>query len=72
MCGTLGRARWDRTFPCDALIFDGRETCLARKPKCEECVLEEVCPKGGSLEAKSQTSAARCRRGRLKARRSLA
>ena len=26
------------------LILHGRETCLARKPKCELCVLAELCP----------------------------
>lgn len=26
------------------LIFHGRKICQARKPKCEECVLEDLCP----------------------------
>ena len=26
------------------LIFHGRQTCQARKPKCEECVLADQCP----------------------------
>lgn len=26
------------------LIFHGRRICQARKPKCEECVLENLCP----------------------------
>lgn len=26
------------------LIFHGRKICQARKPKCEECVLEDICP----------------------------
>ena len=26
------------------LIFHGRQVCLARKPKCGECVLDDVCP----------------------------
>jgi endonuclease-3 len=29
------------------LIFHGRKICQARKPKCEECVLENICPKVG-------------------------
>lgn len=29
------------------LILHGRAVCNARKPKCGECVLEEVCPKRG-------------------------
>jgi len=27
------------------LILHGRETCSARKPKCDACVLEDICPK---------------------------
>ena len=29
------------------LIIHGRLICVARKPKCEECALNEVCPKVG-------------------------
>lgn len=29
------------------LIFHGRKICQARKPKCTECVLENICPKIG-------------------------
>lgn len=29
------------------LIFHGRKICQARKPKCGECVLENICPKVG-------------------------
>ncbi len=29
------------------LIFHGRKICQARKPKCGECVLNDVCPKIG-------------------------
>lgn len=28
----------------DLLIFHGREICIARKPKCYECVLNKICP----------------------------
>ena len=28
----------------DLLIFHGRQVCFARKPKCEVCVLNKVCP----------------------------
>jgi endonuclease III len=31
------------TFP-HWLIFHGRKICQARKPKCAECVLEDLCP----------------------------
>ena len=27
------------------MIYHGRETCKARKPLCEECVLNKICPK---------------------------
>src|SRR4029453_10943390 len=27
------------------LISHGRRICIARKPKCSECVLTEICPK---------------------------
>jgi endonuclease-3 len=34
------------------LIFHGRKICQARKPKCEICILENVCPKMGVLKIK--------------------
>ncbi len=30
-----------------SLVLHGRYVCTARKPKCAECVLEDVCPKVG-------------------------
>ena len=29
------------------LIFHGRQICVARKPKCQECPLNDICPKMG-------------------------
>ncbi|MEO6656507.1 MAG: endonuclease III [Pyrinomonadaceae bacterium] len=29
------------------MIFHGRQICTARRPKCGECVLEDICPKIG-------------------------
>ena len=26
------------------LIFHGRRTCIARRPRCGECVLADLCP----------------------------
>lgn len=26
------------------MIFLGRKTCIARRPKCEECILNKICP----------------------------
>lgn len=31
----------------DRLIFHGRQTCLARRPRCEVCVIERWCPSSG-------------------------
>ena len=31
------------------LIWHGRRVCLAKKPKCEECVLLDVCPTGPKI-----------------------
>jgi endonuclease-3 len=32
------------TFFSHAIIFHGRKVCIARKPKCVECVLNKLCP----------------------------
>ncbi len=32
------------------LIWHGRKICQARKPKCEICILENVCPKIGVVQ----------------------
>jgi endonuclease-3 len=29
------------------LVYFGREVCPARKPKCPECELDDICPKRG-------------------------
>lgn len=31
-------------FLSSAMVLHGRYTCVARKPKCEECVLNKICP----------------------------
>jgi endonuclease-3 len=31
------------------LILHGRKTCTARKPKCTECVVNELCPSAGKV-----------------------
>jgi endonuclease-3 len=30
------------------LILHGRRTCIARRPKCDQCVLADYCPSVGS------------------------
>lgn len=37
----------------DLLIFLGRKVCFARKPKCEACVLNNVCPSAFTFERDS-------------------
>jgi endonuclease-3 len=41
----LPKKEW--IFFGEAIILHGRATCVARKPRCEVCVLEEVCPRVG-------------------------
>ena len=36
------KERWMKLT--DLLIFHGRQVCIARKPKCETCVLNKICP----------------------------
>jgi endonuclease-3 len=36
------REKWMRIT--DLLIFHGRRVCVAKKPKCEVCVLNKICP----------------------------
>jgi endonuclease-3 len=38
----LPRSQW--TVFSHRLIYHGRETCIARKPLCGECVLNDICP----------------------------
>ncbi|RYZ34605.1 MAG: endonuclease III, partial [Myxococcaceae bacterium] len=37
----------DWTFFGPAVVLHGRYTCVAKKPKCAECLLNDVCPKLG-------------------------
>ena len=30
---------------CHRIVLHGRDTCIARAPKCEECIMAEFCPK---------------------------
>ncbi|MCW4019948.1 MAG: endonuclease III [Candidatus Bathyarchaeota archaeon] len=38
----VSREKWARFT--DLLIFHGRRVCNAKKPKCGQCVLNEICP----------------------------
>ena len=39
--------RW--TMFSQLLVFHGRNVCLARKPRCSECVLNDLCPSAGRI-----------------------
>lgn len=38
----------------DLLIFHGRRVCEAKKPKCEICVLNKICPSAFTLQQKAK------------------
>lgn len=42
---TLPRERWTEAH--HSLIFHGRNCCTARNPKCEDCIIAELCKKEG-------------------------
>ena len=35
----------EQTDLCHRLVWFGRETCMARSPRCKECILNDVCKK---------------------------
>jgi endonuclease-3 len=39
--------RGKRTMAAHRLIFHGREICVARRPRCEVCPVNDLCPKVG-------------------------
>jgi len=47
LMGLVPRSDW--TVFSHLVIFHGRKTCQARKPLCESCILEPICPKIGIL-----------------------
>jgi len=46
----LPRKEW--TFTGHALIWHGRKVCTARKPKCADCKLSELCPSAFKVDAR--------------------
>jgi endonuclease-3 len=42
LCAILPRSEWDHAS--HVLIFHGRRVCFARKPDCEGCSVNDVCP----------------------------
>lgn len=45
----LPRKQW--TFTAHALIWHGRQVCIARKPKCQECKLASLCPSAFTFDS---------------------
>ena len=39
----------EQTDLCHRLVWFGRETCTARSPKCDACILKSVCKKGNKI-----------------------
>lgn len=35
---------------CHRIVHFGRDVCMARSPRCEECFLAEICPSAGKCE----------------------
>jgi endonuclease-3 len=46
----------DWTLISHLLIFHGRQICVARKPRCRECPLFDLCPSGPKLVAKGEAA----------------
>ncbi len=42
LMGLFPQERW--TLLAHLLIFHGRQVCIARRPKCEACVMSHLCP----------------------------
>jgi endonuclease III len=45
LCRSLAPERWGAFS--SRLILHGRQTCTARRPRCETCVLADLCPRRG-------------------------
>jgi len=51
----IPRERWGEVGL--VLILHGRKTCMARKPKCDECEVSKLCPSAFSFESEKPTHA---------------
>ena len=63
------RADW--TLVSHLLIFHGRRVCIARRPRCAECVVADLCPSAGRVTGAQPVPRARAAREAI-ARRALA
>ena len=41
------------------IIWHGRKTCIARRPKCDECCLADLCPSAGKAQKTTKKKAAK-------------
>lgn len=57
LCAVVPRERWSQTH--HQMIFFGRYHCLAKKPKCDDCPLLEVCREGQKRYKLAQKEGAR-------------
>lgn len=48
LCRLIPRDQWDMIS--HLLIFHGRRTCFAKKPNCEGCALNDICPSAFDAE----------------------
>jgi endonuclease-3 len=53
------REKW--TQFAHRMIYHGRETCIARKPQCEVCVLNDLCPSAQLTEDRVSPPSSRAR-----------
>lgn len=54
-------ARWPaprRTRACHLLQFHGRQVCVARRPRCDACPVNDLCPSAFRVEAEAKDEAA--------------
>ena len=58
----LPRDKW--TQFAHRMIYHGRETCIARKPQCEVCVLNDICPSAQLTEDQQSPPSSRVRTSR--------
>jgi endonuclease-3 len=45
LMAVVPQGKW--TFWGPAMVLHGRYTCVAKNPKCGECIFKDICPKNG-------------------------
>ncbi len=58
----LPREKW--TQFAHRMIYHGRETCIARKPQCDVCVVNDLCPSAQLTEDRQSPPSSRARTSR--------